>query len=61
MLIIASWSTSTTDCGPLPSLRTDLMGKNAQFINPKVFVEKVAAADKVVSYETQDPWRENTA
>jgi len=28
---------------------TDLKGKNAQFINPKVFAEKVAAADKVVS------------
>ncbi len=27
----------------------DLEGKNAQFINPKVFAEKVAAADKVVS------------
>ena len=28
---------------------TDLKGKNAQFINPKVFADKVAAADKVVS------------
>jgi len=28
---------------------TDLKSKNAQFINPKVFAEKVAAADKVVS------------
>jgi hypothetical protein len=27
----------------------DLEGKNARFINPKVFAEKVAAADKVVS------------
>jgi hypothetical protein len=27
----------------------DLKGKNAQFINPKMFAEKVAAADKVVS------------
>ena len=27
----------------------DLKGKNAQFINPKVFAEKVAAANKVVS------------
>ena len=27
----------------------DLKGKNATFINPKVFAEKVAAADKVVS------------
>jgi hypothetical protein len=27
----------------------DLKGKNAQFINPKVFAEKVADADKVVS------------
>ncbi len=27
----------------------DLKPKNAQFINPKVFAEKVAAADKVVS------------
>jgi hypothetical protein len=27
----------------------DLKAKNAQFINPKVFAEKVAAADKVVS------------
>jgi len=27
----------------------DLKGKNAQFITPKVFAEKVAAADKVVS------------
>lgn len=27
----------------------DLKGKNAQFINPKVFADKVAAADKVVS------------
>jgi hypothetical protein len=27
----------------------DLKTKNAQFINPKVFAEKVAAADKVVS------------
>jgi len=26
----------------------DLKGKNAQFINPKIFAEKVAAADKVV-------------
>jgi hypothetical protein len=28
---------------------SDLKAKNAQFINPKVFAEKVAAADKVVS------------
>jgi hypothetical protein len=28
---------------------TDLKGKNAQLINPKVIVEKVAAVDKVVS------------
>ncbi len=28
---------------------TDLKGKNAQFINPRVIVEKVAATDKVVS------------
>jgi hypothetical protein len=28
---------------------TDLKGKNAQFINPKVFADKVVAADKVVS------------
>jgi hypothetical protein len=27
----------------------DLKSKNAQFITPKVFAEKVAAADKVVS------------
>jgi hypothetical protein len=27
----------------------DLHGKNAQFVTPKVFAEKVAAADKVVS------------
>jgi len=27
----------------------DLKGKNAQFVNPKVFAEKVVAADKVVS------------
>jgi hypothetical protein len=27
----------------------DLKGKNARFINPKIFAEKVAAADKVVS------------
>jgi len=27
----------------------DLQGKNAQFVNPKIFAEKVAAADKVVS------------
>jgi hypothetical protein len=27
----------------------DLKGKNAQFINPKMFAEKVVAADKVVS------------
>ena len=27
----------------------DLKGKNAQFINPRIFAEKVAAADKVVS------------
>jgi len=27
----------------------DLKGKNGQFINPKIFAEKVAAADKVVS------------
>jgi hypothetical protein len=27
----------------------DLKGKNAQFVNPKVFAERVAAADKVVS------------
>jgi hypothetical protein len=27
----------------------DLKGKNAQFINPKIFAEKVAAADKIVS------------
>ncbi len=26
-----------------------LQGKNAQFVTPKVFAEKVAAADKVVS------------
>jgi hypothetical protein len=28
---------------------TDLKPKNAQFITPKVFAERVAAADKVVS------------
>jgi hypothetical protein len=28
---------------------TDLKTKNAQFVNPKIFAEKVAAADKVVS------------
>jgi hypothetical protein len=28
---------------------SDLKGKNAQFITPKIFAEKVAAADKVVS------------
>ena len=27
----------------------DLKPKNAQFVNPKIFAEKVAAADKVVS------------
>jgi len=27
----------------------DLKGKNATFINPKIFAERVAAADKVVS------------
>jgi hypothetical protein len=27
----------------------DLKSKNAQFITPKIFAEKVAAADKVVS------------
>jgi hypothetical protein len=27
----------------------DLKAKNAQFVNPKVFAEKVVAADKVVS------------
>jgi len=27
----------------------DLKGKNAQFMTPKGFAEKVAAADKVVS------------
>jgi hypothetical protein len=27
----------------------DLKGRNAAFINPKMFAEKVAAADKVVS------------
>lgn len=27
----------------------DLKGKNAQFITPKLFAEKVVAADKVVS------------
>jgi len=27
----------------------DLKPMNAQFVNPKVFAEKVAAADKVVS------------
>jgi hypothetical protein len=27
----------------------DLKGKNAQFITPKIFAEKVASADKVVS------------
>ena len=27
----------------------DLKGKNAQFVTPKIFAEKVAAADKVVS------------
>jgi hypothetical protein len=26
----------------------DLKGKNAQFITPKIFAEKVAAADKLV-------------
>lgn len=28
---------------------TDLAGKHAQFITPKIFAEKVVAADKVVS------------
>jgi len=27
----------------------DLKTKNAQFVTPKIFAEKVAAADKVVS------------
>ena len=27
----------------------DLKGKNAQFVTPKFFAEKVAAADRVVS------------
>lgn len=27
----------------------DLAGKNAAFISPKIFAEKVVAADKVVS------------
>jgi hypothetical protein len=27
----------------------DLEGKNAQFVNPKIFAEKVAGTDKVVS------------
>ena len=27
----------------------DLKGKNAAFINPKIFAEKVAGADRVVS------------
>jgi hypothetical protein len=27
----------------------DLKGKNARFVNPKVFAERVAAADEVVS------------
>lgn len=27
----------------------DLKGKNATFINPKIFAEKVVATDKVVS------------
>jgi hypothetical protein len=27
----------------------DLKGKNAQFVNPALFAEKVVAADKVVS------------
>jgi len=27
----------------------DLKGKNAQFVNPKVFAERVAAAERVVS------------
>jgi hypothetical protein len=27
----------------------DLKGKNAHFVNPKLFAEKVVAADKVVS------------
>ncbi len=27
----------------------DLKGKNAQFVTPKIFAEKVVAADKVVS------------
>ncbi len=27
----------------------DLQGKNAQFVTPKIFAEKVVAADKVVS------------
>ena len=27
----------------------DVNGKNATFINPKIFAEKVVAADKVVS------------
>ena len=27
----------------------DLRGKNAQLVNPRMFAEKVAAADKVVS------------
>ena len=27
----------------------DLKGKNAAFVNPKIFAEKVVAADKVVS------------
>jgi hypothetical protein len=28
---------------------SDLKAKNAQFVTPKIFAEKVAAADKVVS------------
>ena len=28
---------------------SDLKAQNAQFVNPKIFAEKVASADKVVS------------
>jgi hypothetical protein len=31
-------------------VESDLQGKNATFVNPRIYVQRVAAADRVVTY-----------
>jgi len=47
--LVSIFSTEGAARWPRGVTEEDLKRKNAQFINPKVFADKVVAADKVVS------------